>query len=283
MPAKVLEGRQISEEIGRSIISEIKTLKEQGVEPRLAMVRIGDGEASRSYFRSKLRRARELGVSATPSELPSTTTMKEATAIVREMASDPNIHGIIVENEVPSHIIYEDLVNLIPYWKDLDGASFESLGRLMSGKPCLTAATPLSVMEFIRRSEIAPGSMVAVINRTITVGKPLAMLLLAENYTPVIMHSRSASIREISRKAAAVVVATGHAGFLTTDFVTEDSAVIDVGINSVNGKLVGDADFPSLSSLVRIITPVPGGVGVVTSTMVFRNLIRGIQMGGMQK
>ncbi len=283
MPAKVLDGREISREIESNIIAEIRTMKDQGIYPRLAIIRIGDGEASRSYFRSKLRRARELGVEAIPSEMPATTTMEEASDAVKEMASNPDIHGVIVENEVPSHIVYDDLVSLIPYWKDVDGASFESLGRLMSGKPCLSAATPLSVMEFIRRSGIPAGSMVAVINRSITVGKPLALLLLAENYTPVIMHSRTASIKQISRMSAAVVVATGHAGFLTADFVTENSTVIDVGINSLNGKLVGDADFYSLSQLVRMITPVPGGVGAVTSTMIFRNLITGIRMRGMQK
>lgn len=281
LPATIMDGRKIAEEIGLGIRSQIDRLKTAGIEPAIALVRIGEGEASESYFRAKIRKAKQLGITATPVELPSTTTADKAASVVRELSSDSRIHGVIVENEVPENIAYEDLVNSIPYWKDVDGASYENLGRLMSGKPCLVAATPLSVMEFVRRCGIQQGSMVAVINRTITVGKPLAMLLLAENYTPVVMHSRTARIREISRQSSAVVVATGHPRFLNADFVTEDSVVIDVGINSVDGKIVGDVDFEPVSAMVRCVTPVPGGVGAVTSTIIFSNLIKGIGMSGI--
>lgn len=278
MSAILLDGKQIADSISLEIGRRVSLFTDRGIVPTLSIVRIGNDPASQSYFRSKIRKAKQLGLKVDSHELPDDTSMREAREIVESLVNDHNVHGILIENVVPDQINYVDLVNLIPYWKDVDGASFQSLGRIVSGSPALAPATPLAVMEFIRRSGIPEGGLVAVINRTITVGKPLAMMLLSSNLTPVIMHSRTRDLKKISSSADAVVVAVGRPGFLTRDYVNSNSAVIDVGINSRDGGILGDADFADLSGYVRAITPVPGGVGAVTSTMVFLNLLKGMEM-----
>lgn len=270
MAAVVYEGKSISDSIAARIRSEIA---HQGSAPRLSIIRIGSGTASSAYFRAKIRKGHDLGVDVDAHSLPPDTSAKEASDLIDSLSADPEVDGIMLENEVPEHLSYVELANRIPYWKDVDGATYASLGRLMSGASCLAPATPLAVMEFMKAMQIPQGSSVAIINRTITVGKPLTMLMLSSNYTPVILHSRSLRIREITRSCDVIVVAAGHPGFLTTEFVTDRTSVIDVGINSREGQITGDADFEKLVPLVRAITPVPGGVGAVTSTMVFSNLM----------
>ncbi len=270
MAAIVYEGRTISDSIAERIRNEIGN---QGNPPKLSVIRIGKDAASASYFRAKIRKGHDLGIEVDAHSLPPETSAKEAADLMDSLAADPEVDGIILENEVPEHLSYVELANRIPFWKDVDGATYASLGRLMSGAPCLAPATPLAVMEFMRAMQVPQGSSVAIINRTITVGKPLSMLMLSSNYTPFILHSRSLKIHEITRSCNVIVVAAGHPGFLTPEYVTESTSVIDVGINSKDGQITGDADFEKLSPIVRAITPVPGGVGAVTSTMVFSNLM----------
>ncbi|MCL4331796.1 MAG: bifunctional 5,10-methylenetetrahydrofolate dehydrogenase/5,10-methenyltetrahydrofolate cyclohydrolase [Candidatus Thermoplasmatota archaeon] len=270
MAAVIYEGRSISDSIAERIKREIE---KQGNAPKLSVIRIGKDAASASYFKAKIRKGHDLGVEVDAHSLPPETSAKEAADLIDSLAADPGVDGIMLENEVPEHLSYVELANRIPYWKDVDGATYSSLGRLMSGAPCLAPATPLAVMEFMKAMQVPQGSSVAIINRTITVGKPLSMLMLSSNYTPFILHSRSLRIHEITRSCDVIVVAAGHPGFLTSDYVTDGTSVIDVGINSRDGQITGDADFEKLAPLVRAITPVPGGVGAVTSTMVFSNLM----------
>ena len=270
MGAVIYEGRSISDSIAERIKREIG---KQGNPPKLSVIRIGKDAASASYFKAKIRKGHDLGVEVDAHSLPPETSAKEAADLIDSLAADPGVDGIMLENEVPEHLSYVELANRIPYWKDVDGATYSSLGRLMSGAPCLAPATPLAVMEFMKAMKVPQGSSVAIINRTITVGKPLSMLMLSSNYTPFILHSRSLRIREITRSCDVIVVAAGHAGFLSPDYVTDMTSVIDVGINSRDGQITGDADFEKLAPLVKAITPVPGGVGAVTSTMVFSNLM----------
>jgi methylenetetrahydrofolate dehydrogenase (NADP+)/methenyltetrahydrofolate cyclohydrolase len=270
MAAVIYEGRSISDSIAERIKREIE---KQGNAPKLSVIRIGKDAASASYFKAKIRKGHDLGVVVDAHSLPPETSAKEAADLIDSLAADPGVDGIMLENEVPEHLSYVELANRIPYWKDVDGATYSSLGRLMSGAPCLAPATPLAVMEFMKAMQVPQGSSVAIINRTITVGKPLSMLMLSSNYTPFILHSRSLRIHEITRSCDVIVVAAGHPGFLTSDYVTDGTSVIDVGINSRDGQITGDADFEKLAPLVRAITPVPGGVGAVTSTMVFSNLM----------
>ncbi|MEM0156627.1 MAG: bifunctional 5,10-methylenetetrahydrofolate dehydrogenase/5,10-methenyltetrahydrofolate cyclohydrolase [Thermoplasmataceae archaeon] len=270
MAAAIYEGKTISDRIAEWIRNEIER---QGKSPKLSVIRIGKDAASSSYFRAKIRKGHDLGLAVDAHSLPPETTAAEAADLIDSLSADPEVDGIMLENEVPEHLSYVELVNRIPYWKDVDGATYASLGRLMSGEPCMAPATPLAVMEFMKAMQIPQGSSVAIINRTITVGKPLSMLMLSSNYTPFILHSRSLRIHEITRSCDVIVVAAGHPGFLTAEYVTDRTSVIDVGINLTGGQITGDADLENLLPLVRAITPVPGGVGAVTSTMVFSNLM----------
>lgn len=240
----------------------------------MAILRIGNDPASEFYFRAKLKKASELGVETRAITMEEDITPKEVEEHLDQMVRDPMIHGIMVESPVPANLDYKMLVNRIPWYKDIDGASYENLGRLMSGMPSLVAATPLAVMEYVSSLQIAQGSTFAVINRTITVGRPLSQLLLNSNYTPIVCHSKTRNIRELCKSSDVIVVAAGKPDFLGSDMVTENSIVIDVGINSVNGKLVGDAKFDEIKDTVKVITPVPGGVGSLTSTLIFSNLLQ---------
>ena len=274
---EILEAKPITASIKNDIKQKILEARESGISPAMAIVRIGKDPASEFYFNAKLKRASEFGVETRALTLDENVDAEEVDGYIRELASDRNIHGIIVEAPVPSHLDYKHIVNGIPWYKDIDGATYESLGRLMSGEDCLVAATPLAVMEYLRHIGLEPGSLVAVINRTITVGRPLSQLLLNASYSPVVCHSKTRNLKEICQKSDAIVVAAGRPGFLTRDMAGPHSIGIDGGINSVNGKIKGDADFESLNSYVRMITPVPGGVGSLTSLIIFANLMLAIQ------
>ena len=242
----------------------------------MAIMRIGNDPASEFYFRAKLKKASELGVETRAITIDEDVSAQDVVVHLDQMVKDPLVHGIMIESPVPSQLDYKTLVNRIPWYKDIDGATYENLGRLMSGMPALVAATPLAVMEYVSSFNIPSGSTFAVINRTITVGRPLSQLLLNSNFTPTVCHSRTRNIVELCRSSDVIVVAAGKPGFLGSEMVTVDSIVIDVGINSVKGKVVGDAKFDEIKDIVKLITPVPGGVGSLTSTLIFSNLLQAI-------
>lgn len=274
---EIIKAKPIAEQLKSSIMERVRAAREKGISPALAIIRVGNDPASEFYFNAKLKRASELGIETRAITLDESASRDEVFSYVDRLSRDPSIHGIIVESPLPEHLDYKELVNRIPWQKDVDGASFENLGRLMSGQDCLVAATPLAVMEYIKFIGLEQGSHVAVINRTITVGRPLSQLLLNSNFTPIICHSKTKELARTCRNADAVVVAAGKPAFLNRDMVSENSVVIDVGINSVNGKITGDADSESLNNYVRILTPVPGGVGSLTSLIIFANLLTAIQ------
>lgn len=240
----------------------------------MAIMRIGNDPASEFYFRAKLKKASELGVETRAITMDEGVSTQDVVDHLDQMVKDPLVHGIMIESPVPAQLDYKTLVNRIPWYKDIDGATYENLGRLMSGMPALVAATPLAVMEYVSSFNIPSGSTFAVINRTITVGRPLSQLLLNSNFTPTVCHSRTRNIGKLCRSSDVIVVAAGKPGFLGPQMVTADSIVIDVGINSVKGKVVGDAKFDEIKDIVKLITPVPGGVGSLTSTLIFLNLLQ---------
>lgn len=276
----IADSKPLMKSLKERISGTIRESREEGISPLIAIVRVGNDPASEFYFKAKIKRAAEFGVESRALSLDENVSPQEVERILGDLSADRSVHGIIMEAPLPSHLNYKTLVNLIPWYKDIDGATYVNLGKLMSGDDCLVAATPLAVMEYIRHLGIEQGSRIAVINRTITVGRPLSQLLLNANFTPVVCHSKTRNIREICRTSDAVVVAAGKKDFLTREFVSEESVVIDVGINSVDGKIRGDADFDDLKDLVNTITPVPGGVGSLTSLIIFENLMRAI---GYQK
>ncbi len=270
----VIGAKPLLEGIRARIEKSISDQRDKGKSPAMAIMRIGKDPASEFYFRAKLKKGSELGVETRAITMEEDATPQEVQERLDQVVKDPMIHGIIIESPVPHHLDYKKIVNTIPWHKDIDGASYENLGRLMSGMPSLVAATPLAVMEYVSSLEIPQGSTVAVINRTITVGRPLTQLLLNNNYTPIVCHSRTRNIRELCKASDVIVVAAGKPGFLGQEMVSRDSIVIDVGINSVNGKIVGDARIDEIKDLVKAVTPVPGGVGSLTSTLIFSNLIQ---------
>ncbi len=270
---EIVKAKPIAENLKKDIAERVKTAREEGSNPTLAILRIGNDPASEFYFKAKLKRASEFGVETRAVTLEEQVQREEVLDYIDRLSKDPSIHGVMVEAPVPGHLDYKEIVNRIPWNKDVDGATYENLGRLMSGQKCLAAATPLAVMEYLRFLRPPQGSMVAVINRTITVGRPLSQLLLNNHFTPVVCHSKTRNLAQICRSSDVVVVAAGKPSFLTKDMVTENTIVIDVGINSVEGKMRGDADSEQLNSLVKAITPVPGGVGSLTSLIIFENLL----------
>lgn len=274
---EIVRAKPIAEGLKNEIVERVRKAREEGTTPALAILRIGDDPASEFYFNAKLKRAAEFGVETRAVTLDEKVTEEDVFEYVDKLSGDPSIHGVMVEAPVPGHLDYREIVNRIPWNKDVDGATYQNLGRLMSGQKCLAAATPLAVMEFLRYIKPGQGSMVAVINRTITVGRPLSQLLLNSHYTPVVCHSKTQNLDRICRSADVVVVAAGKPSFLTKDMVTENTVVIDVGINSVDGKMKGDADSESLNSFVKAITPVPGGVGSLTSLIIFENLLTAME------
>lgn len=269
----VVGAKPLLENIKARLTESIREEREKGNSPAMAIIRIGSDPASEFYFRAKLKRASELGVETRTITMDEDVSQKDVYEHLDQLVADPLVHGIIVESPVPPHLDYKNIVNRIPWYKDIDGASYENLGRLMSGMPSLVAATPLAVMEYAADLHIPEGNTFAVINRTITVGRPLSQLLLNSNYTPIVCHSKTRNIKELCKSSDVIVVAAGKPDFLRSDMVTEDSTVIDVGINSVNGRIVGDAKFDEIKDIVKVITPVPGGVGSLTSTLIFSNVL----------
>ena len=274
---EVVDSKPIAGNIRSSVSELVSRSREMGIDPLIAILRIGKDPASEFYFRAKIKRAADFSVQSRAITMSESSFAEEVHEVIDNLASDPSVHGIIVEAPVPSHLSYKEIVNRIPWYKDIDGATYANLGKLMSGDDCVVAATPLAVMRYIEYLKLERGSQVAVINRTITVGRPLSQLLLNSDYTPVVCHSKTADIRSICRASDAVVVAAGQPRFLNGEFVSKKSVVIDVGINSVEGKIVGDADFDAIWEKVRCITPVPGGVGSLTSLIIFENLMRAIE------
>ncbi len=270
----VAGAKPLLEGIKGSITKSINEERDKGNSPAMAIMRIGNDPASEFYFRAKLKKASELGVETRAITMDEGVSTQDVVDHLDQMVKDPFVHGIMIESPVPAQLDYKTLVNRIPWYKDIDGATYENLGRLMSGMPALVAATPLAVMEYVSSFNIPSGSTFAVINRTITVGRPLSQLLLNSNFTPTVCHSRTRNIGKLCRSSDVIVVAAGKPGFLGPQMVTADSIVIDVGINSVKGKVVGDAKFDEIKDIVKLITPVPGGVGSLTSTLIFLNLLQ---------
>lgn len=273
---EIIGAKPIMKYLKEDIVKKVGETREHGINPAMAIIRIGKDPASEFYFNAKIKRAMEFGVETRTITMDEEASEEEVIRHIDDLSGDNSVHGVMIEAPVPSHLDYKKLVNRIPWYKDIDGATFENLGRLMSGQQALVAATPLAVMEYLRYIGLEQGSMVAVINRTITVGRPLSQLLLNSNFTPVVCHSKTKNLSQIVMSSDVVVVAAGKPGFLTKEFVDSGSIVIDVGINSVNGKMVGDADFESLQDYVKSITPVPGGVGSLTSLLIFSNLMLAI-------
>lgn len=275
MTAVRLSGKAVSDEIREQIKSEAAALTGSGVQPGLAVVMVGEDPASQVYVNSKEKACRELNFYSEVHRLPASTTERELLDLVERLNDDSRIHGILVQLPLPAHIQEKSIIDAISPLKDVDGFHPVSAGNLMIGDEGFVPCTPAGVIELIRRTGIdISGKHAVVIGRSNIVGKPVAMLLLRENATVTICHSRTANLRAIAGQADILVAAIGRAKQIDRSYVKPGAIVIDVGINRLdNGKLAGDVDYDDVLNTAGYITPVPGGVGPMTITMLMNNTL----------
>lgn len=273
---KLINGKEIAAAVRAELKADCATfVAKHGYAPGLAVVIVGEDPASQIYVRNKARACEEVGFCSEVHRLPAETEQAALNALIDRLNADSRIHGILVQLPLPAHLDAEEVTLRIDPRKDVDAFHPFNVGRILLGDPIFLPCTPAGVMELLRRSGIDPsGKRCVVIGRSNIVGKPMAMLLLAANGTVTVCHSRTVGLADITREADILVSAVGRANFVTADMVKPGAVVIDVGMNrDASGKLVGDVDFPSVSPLCSFITPVPGGVGPMTITMLLLNTL----------
>ena len=274
--AKIIDGKAISAQVRAELAEETKLFeKENGFLPGLAVVIVGDDPASHVYVRNKARACDEVGFYSETHELPKETTQEDLEALIDRLNADEKIHGILVQLPLPKHLDEEKILLKISPNKDVDAFHPYNVGKIMIGNYSFLPCTPAGIMVLLERSGIAiEGKKCVVVGRSNIVGKPMAMLLLHANGTVMICHSRTKNLAEICREADILVAAIGKAEFFGADMVKEGAVVIDVGMNrNAEGKLVGDVDFAAVEPIASYITPVPGGVGPMTITMLMKNTL----------
>ena len=273
--AKIIDGKAISAEVRAEIKAEVAALAEKGIKVRLAVVIVGDDPASQIYVRNKKKACDETGIDSEIIAMPADTSEEELISVLDGLNSRREINGILVQLPLPKHINEKNIIAHIDPKKDVDAFCDENVGRHMTGKISYLPCTPAGIIELLHRSGInAEGKECVVIGRSNIVGKPMAMLLLHENGTVTICHSKTENLPEVTRRADILVSAVGKAGFVTADMVKSGAVVIDVGMNRTpEGKLTGDVDFAAVEPIASFITPVPGGVGPMTVTMLLKNTV----------
>ena len=272
MAAKILDGKVLSAEIREEVSRRVEALKQRGVTPGLAVILVGDDPASEIYVRNKGKGCEETGMLSRTVKMDAQTTQEALEAEIDRLNADPAIHGILVQLPLPRHLDEQAALAKILPEKDVDGFHLINAGRLMTGSEGVIPCTPKGALYMIRSTgEELSGKEAVVIGRSNIVGKPMAMLLMRENCTVTVCHSRTRNLAEHTRRADILVAAVGKAGFVTADMVKPGAIVIDVGINRVDGKVCGDVDFESVKEKAGWITPVPGGVGKMTIAMLLAN------------
>ncbi len=269
-----IDGKAIAAAVRAEVRAEAEELTRQGTTPGLAVILVGDDPASRVYVNNKKKACAEAGIRSEEFTLPADTTQEELLALVRELNNRDDIHGILCQLPLPKHLDDKAVIAAISPDKDVDAFHAANVGQIMIGEYLFLPCTPAGVMELLHRSNISvEGKHCVVIGRSNIVGKPMAMLLLHENATVTICHSRTQNLAEICRDADVLVAAVGRAGFVTPDMVKPGAVVVDVGINrNAEGKLCGDVD-PAVEEVAGWFTPVPGGVGPMTIAMLLKNTI----------
>lgn len=274
--AKIIDGKAISAQMRAEIKEQTaQFVAKHGIRPGLAVIIVGDNAASQVYVRNKRRACEEVGFYSEAYELPATTTQDELNALVDKLNADDNIHGILCQLPLPSHLDENQVILRIRPDKDVDAFHPYNVGKIMIGDYSFLPCTPAGVMALLERSGIdVAGKECVVVGRSNIVGKPQAMLLLHKHGTVTVCHSRTRNLSEICRRADVLVAAIGKADFFTADMIKEGAVVIDVGMNRrADGKLTGDVDFASVEPKASYITPVPGGVGPMTITMLMQNTL----------
>ena len=276
--AQLIDGKAISAQIKEEVKEKVAALKEQGREVTLAVIQVGADPASSVYVRNKKKACEYVGVRSLAYELPEETTEEKLLELIREMNDRTDVNGILVQLPLPKHIDEEKVLDAISPLKDVDGFHPQNVGALCIGKPGFVSCTPAGVIQLLKRSgiEIA-GKECVVVGRSNIVGKPMALLLLRENGTVTVAHSRTKDLKEVTKRADILVVAVGK--MITADYVKEGAVVIDVGIHrNEQNKLCGDVDFDSVEPVCGAITPVPGGVGPMTIAMLMNNCLESVSL-----
>ena len=278
--ARIIDGKAIASQVKAEVKAQADMLKAKGVTPGLAVVLVGENPASRTYVAGKVRDCAEVGIYSERHDLPADTTMDELLALIKKLAENPGIHGILAQLPLPAHLDEAKVIAAIPPEKDVDCFSAENTGRVMLGEPRFMPCTPAGVIEMLKRTGVAiEGKECVVVGRSNIVGKPMAMLLLKENGTVTLCHSKTRNVAEVTRRADILVCAIGRAKFITADMVKPGAVVIDVGMNSdENGRLCGDVDFEAVSRAAEAITPVPGGVGPMTRAILMKNTVEACKL-----
>jgi methylenetetrahydrofolate dehydrogenase (NADP+) / methenyltetrahydrofolate cyclohydrolase len=287
LPARLIDGVAIARDVREDVAREAAILIARGVKPGLAVVLVGDDPASAVYVRSKGKATEEAGMHGETIKLSADTTQAELLTLVERLNADPAIHGILIQSPLPKHIDYQAVIARMRPEKDVDGFHPVNAGKLLIGdKSGFAPCTPAGVMELLRRSNVeVKGAECVIIGRSTIVGRPMAALMIQDDATVTVCHSKTRDLASHTRRADILVVAAGKPKFVTGDMVRPGAVVIDVGINRVADSrakqgyvLVGDVDFPSTAEVASLITPVPGGVGPMTIAMLLKNTVRAAGM-----
>jgi methylenetetrahydrofolate dehydrogenase (NADP+)/methenyltetrahydrofolate cyclohydrolase len=281
----IIDGKQIAKEKREALKLKAAALKQTGRAPAIAVILVGNNSASEVYVSSKIKACHDVGIESVSAKLASSASKDEIIQTIEKFNNDPNIDGILLQLPLPDSSMAYDCINAISPSKDVDGLTIKSLGKLLTVKKLddealskmFIACTPLAIMEMLEASKISPAGKTAVIvGRSELVGKPLAALMLAKDATVICAHSKTKDLKILTRLADILVIAIGKPKFINADYVKDGAVVIDVGINRLDGKIVGDVDFESLNNSQKnlAVSPVPGGVGPMTITCLLENTVK---------
>lgn len=283
--ARIIDGKLISGQIKQEVKEETARLAEQGIHLTLAVIQVGEDPASTVYVRNKQKACDFTGISSVKIAMPGDTTQEQLLDKVRQLNEDPGINGILVQLPLPAGLDANEVIRAISPLKDVDGFHPQSVGALSIGLPGFKSCTPAGIIELIHRSGIeTEGKECVIVGRSNIVGKPMAMLMIRENATVTVAHSKTADLPAVCRRADILITAVGRAKMFTRDYVKPGAAVIDCGMNrDENGKLCGDVDYEDVFEVASAITPVPGGVGPMTVAMLMKNCLESAAIQGIIK
>ncbi len=273
---ELLKGKEVAQKTREKLKEEVTTLKEKGINPKLAVIMVGDDSASQIYVRNKSKVCNEIGIEFDEYLLPEKTQQKELLELIEKLNNDKTINGILLQSPIPKHLDINEAFRTISPEKDVDGFHPTNVGKLVLGQDTFISCTPFGIMKIFEDYNIdLEGKNAVVIGRSNIVGKPMSQCLLNQNATVTICHSRTKNLAEVTKQADVVVAAIGKPCFVTADMVKKDAIVIDVGINrGEDGKIKGDVDFENVKEKASYITPVPGGVGPMTIAMLMTNVVK---------
>ncbi len=285
MENKLISGKALSAQFKEDIKQQVKDLNEQGIYPKLSVIIVGENPASQAYVRGKHKDCAECGILSDNITMPESITQEELLTEIDRLNKDETVHGILVQLPLPAHIEEYAVINAIAPEKDVDGFTAVNVGNMNIGKDCFSPCTPQGCIDMLDWAGVElEGKDVVVIGRSNIVGKPVSVLALQRSATVTICHSKTKNIAEKTKMADVVIVAVGRENFLTGDMLKEGAVVIDVGINrNSEGKLCGDADFDSCIDVVSKITPVPGGVGLMTRANLLKNTVKSAKNSAKQR